>query len=69
VVNCVHQKEVAMSTSTTKAKKHRRSAIQVANSQNILILRKLVQEGVIPNEKMTALIQEYLPVAEQKAAQ
>ena len=50
-------------------KRHRRSAVQVANSQNILILRKLVQEGVIPGERVISLIQEYLPIAVAKAAE
>jgi hypothetical protein len=52
-----------------RKKRGRRSAIEVANSQNILVLRKLVQEKVIPGERIAALIQEYLPVAQSKATE
>jgi hypothetical protein len=52
-----------------RKKRERRSALEVANSQNLLILRKLVQEQVIPGERVAQLIQEYLPVAQAKAAE
>jgi hypothetical protein len=38
----------------------KRSAAQVAASQNQLILRKLVQEGAIPEHDMVLLVQKYL---------
>jgi hypothetical protein len=58
-----------MSDKKGRKPRQKRTAVEVANSQNILILRKLVQEEVIPGERVSALIQEYLPVAQQRAAQ
>jgi hypothetical protein len=52
---------------STKAKKHRRSAVEVANSQNVLTLRKLLQEvrengtPVVPGNVVRELMNEYLP--------
>jgi hypothetical protein len=52
-----------------KASKHRRSAQEVANSQNVLVVRKLLQEvrdeatqtPVIPAEVVRKLMDDYLP--------
>jgi hypothetical protein len=54
---------------TPKAPKRRRSAQEVANSQNVLVVRKLLQEvrdaatqtPVIPPELVRKLMDEYLP--------
>ena len=54
---------------TPKAAKHRRSAIEVANSQNVLVVRKLLQEvrdkdsqtPVIPADMVRKIMDEYLP--------
>jgi hypothetical protein len=52
--------------SSPRKKRQRRSAVEVANAQNILILRKMVQEGLVPGERISQLIQEFLPLAQAK---
>lgn len=51
-----------------RAPRKRRSAAEVMNSQNVLIVRKMVQEGLIPGERIAALIREFDPTV-QKAVQ
>ncbi len=51
-----------------RAPRKRRSAADVMNSQNVLIVRKMVQEGLIHGERIAALIREFDPTV-QKAAQ
>ena len=52
-----------------ETKKQRRTAAQVANSQNVLTLRKILQEiredgtPVIPDQRVKELIDEYLRFA------
>jgi len=43
-----------------RAPRVKRTAAQVANSQNNLILRKMVQEDAIPAQVVADLIQKYL---------
>jgi len=57
-----------MPNNKARAPRHRRSAAEVMNSQNVLIVRKMVQEGLIPGERISQLIREFDPTA-QKAAQ
>jgi len=54
--------------SMSKVRKPRvkRSAAEVAASQNQLILRKLVQEGAIPEHDMVILVQKYLSTQSQE---
>jgi len=57
-----------MPNNKARAPRHRRSVAEVINSQNVLIVRKMVQEGLIPGERISQLIREFDPTA-QKAAQ
>jgi hypothetical protein len=51
--------------------KQRRSSIEVANSQNVLVVRKLLQEvrdkksqePVIPAERVRQIMDEFLPLS------
>jgi hypothetical protein len=40
-----------MPNNKVRAPRHRRSAAEVMNSQNVLIVRKMVQEGLIPRRE------------------
>jgi hypothetical protein len=64
----VSPERITMSKETPK-KKHRRTAVEVANSQNFLTVRKMVQEGLIPGDRIAQLIQEFLPINQPKASQ
>ena len=57
-----------MPDKNSRKPRHRRTAADVMNSQNVLIVRKIVQEGLIPSERIAALIREFDPTV-QKAAQ
>lgn len=57
-----------MNDKSKRKPRTRRTAAEVAASQNQLILRKLVQEGAIPEQRMIELIQQYLPSTVTKTA-
>jgi len=50
-----------------RAPRVKRSAAQVANSQNNLVLRKMIQENAIPAQVVSELIQKYLPTSSVKS--
>jgi hypothetical protein len=47
-----------------RAKRQKRSAAEVLNANNVLVIRKMVQEGLIPADRLTQLIREFDPTVQ-----
>ena len=53
-----------MSEKKVRVKRQRRSAAEVLNANNVLVIRKMVQEGLIPADRLTQLIREFDPTVQ-----
>jgi hypothetical protein len=46
--------------------KQKRTAAQVMATDNSLILRKMIQENIIPAQRISELVQEFMPLVLKK---